>query len=507
MASATASERPATTEKPLTSEKPVRTEKPVTMEKTLRPDSEQAARTVSSVRPQRSLAGRLVLVAAIWSTLALAFAGVFLVGLYQRASERAFDAQLDIHVKALLAEMLETQTDEDRATASVTEPTYRGDPRFSLPLSGWYWTVRNADTAEVLYASQSLVGDPLNTPPMAQDESNVGFVAGPTGDEVRVLQQRISVEGISYVIAVAAETEGFWADIYEFARTVTITLCIVGVGLILAIFLQVRIGLRPLVRLRASLSAVRLGDSDRIDEALPREISPLAVELNALILSNREIVERARTHVGNLAHGLKTPLSVISNEARASGGPLADKISEQAAIMSTQIQHHLERARMAAQRRVIGVSCDTGPVLSRLIRAMGKIYQDKGVKVLLDQPAAIKFRGESQDLEEMTGNLIDNACKWADQRVDVTVGMVDDPSANRSMFTITVEDDGPGLSPVQRAEAVKRGRRLDETVPGTGLGLSIVADLAALYGGSFDLNTSRFGGLKARLVLPALDQV
>lgn len=455
-------------------------------------------------RHQRSLAARLVIVAAIWSGIALALAGVFLVSLYQRAGERAFDAQLEIHIKALIAEMLETDDGEPRETPSVAAPRYRGDPRFSLPLSGWYWTVRGADGGEILFASQSLVGDPLDTPPLEGTSGEASFITGPTGDEVRVLQRRITIGDEPYVIAVGAATAGFWADVSEFARMVAITLCIVGFGLILAIFLQVRIGLWPLARLRASLSAVRLGEAERIDETLPREIAPLAVELNALILSNREIVERARTHVGNLAHGLKTPLSVIANEARAAGGPLAEKVSEQADIMSTQVQHHLERARMAAQRRVIGVSCETEPVLARLIRAMEKIYRDKGVAVSLAQAEPLRFRGESQDLEEMSGNLIDNACKWATSRVDVEVAPLVDPGTNRDMLQITVEDDGPGLAPAERAEAVKRGRRLDETVPGTGLGLSIVADLAALYGGELQLDASRWGGLKARLMLPAL---
>lgn len=455
---------------------------------------------------QWSLATRLVFVAAVWSTITLALAGVFLVSLYQNASEKAFDAQLEIHIKGLIAGMLETGQDEELTTSvqAVKAPVYRGDPRFSLPLSGWYWTIRRADSPSIMFASESLVGDPLNTPPIGDMDSSAGFISGPTGDEVRVLQQRIAIGDASYVIAIGAATAGFWADIAEFSRTVTLTLCVVGVGLILAIFLQVRIGLKPLARLRSSLSSVRLGETDRIDEALPGEIAPLAVELNALIVSNKEIVERARTHVGNLAHGLKTPLSVISNEARANEGPLAEKVTEQAAIMSTQIQHHLERARMAAQRRVIGVSCETEPVLGRLIRAMGKIYQDKGIDVSFAQTGDIRFRGESQDLEEMSGNLVDNACKWAASRVSVSVVSQDDPATNREMFVLTVEDDGPGLSPEQRAEAVKRGKRLDETVPGTGLGLSIVADLAALYGGTFKLDGSALGGLKASLALPAL---
>jgi signal transduction histidine kinase len=446
-------------------------------------------------------------VAAVWSTVALAVAGVFLVSLYQRAGERAFDAQLEIHIKALISGMLESGNEANLAGApKVQQPSYSGDPRFSLPLSGWYWTVRWAGSGNILYASESLVGDPLVVPPIGEMDKTAGFVSGPTGDEIRVMQQRITVGDKVYVIAVGAATAGFWADIYEFARLAALTLCIVGLGLILAIFLQVRIGLKPLVRLRASLGAVRQGEAERIDEELPREIAPLAVELNSLIASNREIVERARTHVGNLAHGLKTPLSVISNEARATDGPLAEKVSEQADIMSTQIQHHLERARMAAQRRVIGVSCEALPVLDRLVRAMTKIYRERDIRMESPQDQDLRFRGEGQDLEEMCGNLIDNACKWARSSVQITVAPVSEGSGGREMFEIRVEDDGPGLSPDQRSEAVKRGRRLDETVPGTGLGLSIVADLAALYGGYLELDRSELGGLKARLVLPLLGE-
>ncbi|MCX2723442.1 hypothetical protein [Roseibium salinum] len=212
-----------------------------------------------SRNPQRSLAARLVFVAALWSTLALALAGVFLVSLYQRASERAFDAQLEIHIKALVAQMLETGPGADGTVSVLTAPAYRGDPRFSLPLSGWYWTVRRAGSQDILYSSESLLGDPLDAPPIGDADISAGFVAGPTGDEVRILQRQISVEDTPYVIAVAAATAGFWADIAEFARLVALTLCIVGLGLILAIFLQVRVGLRPLSRLRASLSAVRRG--------------------------------------------------------------------------------------------------------------------------------------------------------------------------------------------------------------------------------------------------------
>ncbi|SHL65436.1 ATP-binding protein [Roseibium suaedae] len=458
---------------------------------------------------RRSLSRRLVLVAAGWSVLALAIAWVILVGLYRTASERAFDAQLEVYAKTILSEMVPDATSADvpretQAMLAVQAPKGIIEPRFSLPLSGWYWTVRSGETGRILFASPSLVGDPLTVASLEGEEAQSAFGTGPGGEELRVRQQRVRFGNATYIIAVAAGTAGFRADLAQFTQMAALTLAVIGAGLTGAVFLQVRIGLKPLVRLQASLAAVRRGDEETIDEDLPVEIAPLAVELNALIHSNREIVERARTHVGNLAHGLKTPLSVISNEARAAQGPLADKVSEQAAIMSTQIQHHLERARMAAQRRVIGVSCDVDPVLGRLCRAMGKIYQDRGIQLSQSVPAGLRFRGEQQDLEELSGNLIDNACKWAKGRVTVSVQPLAQSGVGRELFELVVEDDGPGLSQEERREAVKRGRRLDETVPGTGLGLSIVADLAALYGGRLDLDRSVMGGLKASLVLPAI---
>ncbi|MBD8893479.1 sensor histidine kinase [Labrenzia suaedae] len=467
-----------------------------------------AAKPVSRWR-KRSLSRRLVVVAAVWSVLALAVAGFILVSLYRTASERAFDAQLEVYAKTILSEMLPDAASTDVPRAQQTQPAIQApkgviEPRFSLPLSGWYWTVRSGETGRVLFASESLVGDPLSVGDMAGEDTQSAFGVGPGGEEVRIRQEKVRFGNASYIIAVAARTAGFRADLAQFTRMASLTLAVIGAGLVGAVFLQVRVGLKPLVRLQASLAAVRRGDEDAIDEDLPVEIAPLAVELNALIHSNREIVERARTHVGNLAHGLKTPLSVISNEARAAQGPLADKVSEQAAIMSTQIQHHLERARMAAQRRVIGVSCDVEPVLSRLCRAMGKIYQGRGIELEQVVPAGLRFRGEQQDLEELSGNLIDNACKWAKGRVSVTLRPLTSSGVGRELFELVVEDDGPGLSEEERREAVKRGKRLDETVPGTGLGLSIVADLAALYGGRLDLDRSKMGGLKASLVLPAI---
>jgi len=268
---------------------------------------------------------------------------------------------------------------------------------------------------------------------------------------------------------------------------------------VLATLFQVRFGLSPLRAIRQDLTAIRSGEAEKLEGQLPDEIRPLQHELNALIQSNREIVERARTHVGNLAHALKTPLSVITNEARGRKDPFAAKVIEQAEIMRTQITHHLDRARVAARSGAIGDITDVEAVVAALKRTLDRIYDGRGVALEVSAEPGLKFQGEKQDLEEMVGNLLDNACKWAKSRVRLEAARTD---GSRN-FIVLVDDDGPGLTEAERERAVKRGQRLDESKPGSGLGLSIVADLAHLYKGRLRLEPSPEGGLRARLELPA----
>jgi signal transduction histidine kinase len=265
---------------------------------------------------------------------------------------------------------------------------------------------------------------------------------------------------------------------------------------------QVRFGLSPLKRISESLAAIRAGTAERLEGAFPVEISPLARETNALLDANREIVERARTHVGNLAHALKTPLSVMMNEAASRGDDaLAAKVLEQTVIMRDQVTRHLERARLAARLTVVGTVTEVLPVVNALSRTMEKTHRDKALGIDIKAPEKARFRGERQDLEEMVGNLLDNACKWAQSRVSVEI-VCERPQPDRQIVRVIVDDDGPGLTPAQREQVAHRGRRLDETKPGSGLGLSIVVELAGLYGGSLSLGTAAIGGLRADLVLP-----
>jgi signal transduction histidine kinase len=336
--------------------------------------------------------------------------------------------------------------------------------------------------------------------------SRRGFATGPEGQRLRIVEREIDVgdSGI-YLVQVAATTEEVEYQIWQFELALTVTFAILAVALAGAAALQVRFGLRPLRNLREEVVAIRQGESERIEGRFPEDLAPLAGELNLLIASNREILERARTQVGNLAHALKTPLSVLINEARTESSPLASKVSEQATVMRDQVTWYLDRARAAARAAVIGAASEVEPVVSGLVRTFEKIYAERGISFAAEIDPALRFRGERQDLEELIGNLVDNAGKWARTHVEIRAGRVDSVQAGaRPSFEIVIDDDGPGLPEGSRGEALARGRRLDETKPGSGLGLSIVTDLVAAHGGMVALEDCPLGGLRVRLRLPAL---
>jgi len=306
---------------------------------------------------------------------------------------------------------------------------------------------------------------------------------------------------------VAGDAAEITDEVRAFDQALLATFAVLAAVLLLTTMFQVRFGLAPLKRITDSLAAIRSGNAERLAGDFPVEIAPLARETNALIDANKGIVERARTHVGNLAHALKTPLSVMVNEAAARpGDPLAEKVQEQAAIMRDQVARHLERAQIAARVTVVGSLTEVTPVVAALARTMEKIHRDRAIAIEVRMGDALapeppRFRGERADLEEMLGNLVDNACKWAASRVVIEV--LRERAGDRQVVHILVDDDGPGLTPAEREQVARRGRRLDETKPGSGLGLSIVVELAGLYGGDLKLGAAPAGGLRAELTLPA----
>jgi signal transduction histidine kinase len=465
-----------------------------------------------------SLALRLFLWAAGWTLVILILTGIALSTLYRHAVERAFDRRLDVYLRTLVADVASPEEGGDKFPQSI------GEPLFELPLSGWYWQVTRLDAKKPdVRSSRSLWDSSL--PHLAADAANAeyrqGYAQGPEDQRLRLVERTIDLgdEG-KYLIAVAGDAAEIDEETRSFDRAISLTFGALTLALLLTTALQVRFGLAPLTRISQRLAAIRSGRAERLEGQFPVEIAPLARETNALLDANREIVERARTHVGNLAHALKTPLSVIVNEAAARGEePLAKKVHEQADIMRDQIARQLERARLAARPTVVGTLTDVPPVVTALARTMEKLYRARDIAIAVDVPEHAFFRGEQQDLEEMLGNLVDNGCKWAQSRVAIEVvagqdssGIERGPRSTRPDATdkrekrqlrIIVDDDGPGLSPEERDQVARRGQRLDESKPGSGLGLSIVVELAALYDGALTFGAAPIGGLRAELALPA----
>jgi signal transduction histidine kinase len=450
-----------------------------------------------------TLSTRLSVSAAVLSLVVLLAAGVILSEIHRRATERAFDDRLNIYLHAL-ANAIASPDETDRK-----DPFALGDPRFEMPMSGWYWQVDelSGETADVR-TSGSLFGmrlPGLTSPPAARLDQSVvkGYLTGPDDRRLREAQRVVQTsEGQHFRVRVAGDADEIEASISAFRMPLATTLLLLGALLVGTTGFQVAFGLRPLKILSQAVADVRRGTADRIGGRYPPDLAPLAAELDLLLDANRDILDRARTQVGNLAHALKTPLSVILNEAAAEPGPLADKVREQALVMRDQVNWYLERARAAARAGAVGVSTELEPVAAGLQRVFAKLWSRSGISFDLDVPSGLRFRGEKQDLEEMLGNLVDNAGKWAVSRVVVAARSSGGPET--PMLEITVEDDGPGLPEERRTEALARGARLDESRPGQGLGLSIVADLARSHRGELRLETADLGGLRARLRLPAV---
>ena len=460
-----------------------------------------------------SLATRLFVSATAWVVLILLLTGIVLSAVYQRSAERSFDRRLNFYLRTLIAEAEapddpnDKDKDKDRSVQSL------GEPLFELPLSGWYWRMERVDGVKLeVRASRSLWDASLpkleeRGIELNQSGVRIAYVDGPEDQHLRLVERPVDLGADGkYLATVAGDASEIFEETRTFDYYLADTFAALTIGLLLTTIFQVRYGLAPLKRISRSLSDIRSGNAERLEGEFPREIAPLAVETNALLDANRAIVERSRTHVGNLAHAIKTPLSVIVNEAAAHGtDPFALKVLEQADIMRDQVAHHLERARIAARLTTIGTVTEVAPVIEALQRTMEKIHRDRDLIIDVETHGEAKFRGERQDLEEMAGNLVDNACKWAEQRILIEV-LVEAAAAGElgPTIRIIVDDDGKGLTHAERAQVARRGQRLDESKPGSGLGLAIVADLATLYGGNLRLGSAPLGGLRAELILPGV---
>ncbi len=445
----------------------------------------------------KSLTFRLLIAAGLWTVIGLFAGGLALSSSFRKYAVRNFDGHLSDTLDAMVGSI---ELSED---GTINLNRALGDQRFLQPYSGWYWQISAAGVEPL--RSRSLWDQELEPDLTHPDFSGHTYLnKGPNEETLRILERDILLpdSDVRYRFIVAGDSSEIDADVDEFNRLLFRSLSALGMGLLVAIALQIGYGLRPLRFIRRGLAAIRSGNAQRLSDDFPPEIMPLVSEVNALLEHNEAVVERARTHVGNLAHALKTPLSVIINEAEAkSSGNLAETVQKQSTIMRRHIDHHLARARAAGRSKVIGVRADTGKAIADLIRVMARIYQEKDLTFDTECEEGLFFWGERQDLDEMLGNLLDNACKWAKSQVRVTAKKTGNGNGETA-FKITIEDDGPGIPESERDRLFERGRRMDETVPGSGLGLAIVKDIAQLCGGSVRLEASPLGGLKANVTLP-----
>lgn len=454
--------------------------------------------------PGRSLTRRLIWLASAWVVLGLIVAALVLTQAFQDSALRRLGNVLTDTVNEIVVAASRTPSDEP-------VPQIQDAQTLRL-LSGKYWAILRPEPEgrlTTLARSDSLWNSELEVPADLASRLEAAFgdvisfdAVGPSADEpLSVAASMKSIPRYDHpVIFIAAiNRSNIDEDTRQFARLTWIALGLLGLGLVAAVFTQVRVGLRPLFDLRTEIANVRKGRAARIENVYPIEVQPLADQVNRLLDHNQEVVDRQRTHVGNLAHALKTPISVMLAEAGSGKGALPELVRRQTEVMKGQVDHHLRRARAAARAaHGLGETTSVAEVLDELAVMLERVFQSKAVEIDWRAPDDLAFLGERQDLQEILGNLIENSCKWSQRRIRV-VGELSSPG----LMTIVVEDDGPGLAEDQYEGALKRGARMDEAEPGSGLGLSIVDDLTRAYGGRLTMGTSALGGLRVTLELPA----
>lgn len=452
-------------------------------------------------RSPGSISRRLIVLAAVWILALLGIGGFALDRIVTGTIVRNFDTQLGAALPAMIAA---AELDPFGDVRFNRPPV---DPRFNEPYSGLYWQV--AAEERMPFRSRSLWDREL---PADFAVSCVEPCALSTNafrnEPLRIVQRDGIIPGSPVVwrFQVAQSTEQLDSQVRDVRATLWWSLGALGAGLFVLAIIQATYGLLPLRRVSAAIAAIRTGRMRRAPtDDVPPEIAPLVNELNALLDHTEDTAESARMHAGNLAHALKTPMSVLMNEAAAGSPDLANAVVRELSTMRRHIDHHLARARAMGRRTASTARADVWPSLERLIAAIERIYAERGVVIDLAGDRTTVFRGERQDLEELAGNLIDNAAKYGGGRVFVTVGR--GQGADAGFLAITVEDDGAGIPARLREGLFERGARLDTGKPGTGLGLAIVRDVAGIYGGSVALGESEdLGGLMATLRLPACDE-
>ena len=445
---------------------------------------------LSNSRSTGSLSRRMIGIAALWIGVLLTGGGFALDRVLSDVVSDNFDSQLEYVLNAMIASAEIGPDGEVRLNRAL------GDQRFLEPNSGLYWQI-SAEGQEVFPSNslwdRTLTADYSHKDTKPHYRDSVEF----EGEPLRVVERQIVLpdSDTEWMFIVAQERAPLDQQIRKLRGTLTISFLVLGLGLIILAALQTLYGLWPLRHVRRAIQNMRTGSQSRVSEPLPMEVMPMVDELNGLLEHNERQAEEARRHAGNLAHALKTPLTVIMNAATAQADDLADTVIREAATMRRQVDHHLARARAVGRRGHAHSRAELWPSLESVERAVSRLYRH--VRLDMDGPQDLAVKVERQDLDEILGNLIENAAKYGGGSVFVTVAQDGD------FAEIHVEDDGRGIPEADRVRIFDRGVRLDSGKPGTGLGLAIVRDVVEIYEGTVELDESEdLGGLLVRLRLP-----
>lgn len=442
------------------------------------------------MRSKPWLARRLVIGAALWIALSIGAGGIFLSYAFQNAVQQSFDAQLTAQARSILAGL------EALPTGDLGLDIAPDDPRFSQVFSGWYWQVNQGERP--ILRSRSLWDTALPNVDLTAP-SAIQNIGGPRSETLRsvALNARLPGSEQTVTVVVAVTLAAIDPEIAKFNLLLFAALGLLAIGLVIAIILQVWLGLRPLRRLTQELAGIRNGEAAQLGDVHPREIEPLVQAFNDVRAHDLQTLARARKEAGNLAHALKMPLARLAADVSDTPESVKKRIADSISELKSLIDLHTARASTAAARGVGAKRILVRPVIEEIVSALRKIYAEKPLQLDIAVDTDAFVLAEDEDLSELLGNVLDNAFKWAAHAIRVSVQM----GPLETSFVIA--DDGPGMPDAILKNGVRRGQRLDESVPGSGLGLSIALDLAEAYGGALELRRSQaLGGLEVEMRMP-----
>lgn len=445
-----------------------------------------------------SLALRLFLSASVWIIFTLFSGGLLLSNVFRESTQKAFEDKLNFFMETLIG------SSKVDSTSSITVVNELGDPRFYQPYSGWYWQINQKSKTlvrsrsmwdQVFTLDKRLIGGRAQFIDNALRQSNLKNQKVNSQNLV-VLQREISFPGMDTPITfmISGNTSEFEKNISRYNNILVSSLVLLGLGLFVSVFVQVKYGLLPLSKIKNSLFKIRNGDATKLEDIYPTEVSPLAKEINTLLDHNEKIISRAKTNVGNLAHALKTPVAVIKNHISAKKNDSV--IDNQIVVIENYINKYLQKARASATSKLKKNKIDISNVAKKITGIFKKINPNLQI-VFKCKEKNLLVLGTEDDMAEIIGNIMENACKWTTKKVILEINKL-----SEKQIKLCVIDDGPGLPKKKMLDVFNRGYRLDEQTQGTGLGLNIVKDAVENASGSVWLEKSSFGGLKVNIILP-----